>query len=310
MMKYRIEKQPEGNVRKESPGVGKTSMLLIGLALILMTGCVKDDLYNTPHPDRGAVVVTVDWSGRSSDATVPESYLLCIGEEEQAVTGETNVFKTLFASGQQKLLVCHRTEGITIDGDIATVNTLADGMLEPMPGFLFSAAKELEIAKDDTLRVTAVMQQHIRTLKLTLKLAAGDEERITHTAATLTGILSALDLRSGTAAATEGKTIVPTFSIGTNSGGMRSAGQPVLSASLRLLGTVTGEKQLLTLAITMPDGYVHTLTTDLTEMLKNFGEAEMEPLELDAGLELPTEAGMSATISDWTVVDNGHIDIH
>lgn len=289
---------------------GICKLLLFALTVLKLTGCVKDDLYNTPHPDKGAVKVTTDWTGCSSDAVLPATHILRIGSEEQPVSSETDTFKSLFLPGQQSLLVYHRAEGITIDGDIATVNTRADGTLEPMPGFLFSAAKDLDIVADDTVRVTAVMQQHIRTLELTLKLAAGDEDRITRTAATLTGILSTIDMRSGAATATGGKTIVPTFTIGTNREGVRSAGQPILSASLRLLGAVTGEKQLLTLALILPDGYVHTVATDLTEMLKNFGEAGMEPLELDASLELPTEAGMNATITDWAIVDNGHIDIH
>lgn len=308
MDKMNIHKEYHAKRRMKPVGICK--LLIVAFVALQLTSCVKDDLYNTPHPDKGAVKVTTDWTGRSSDADVPNSYILRMDGKEQTVNGETNVVNTLFAPGRQSLLVCHQAEGITIDEDVATVNTRADGTLEPMPGFLFSAAKELDIVADDTVRVTAVMQQHIRTLELTLKLAAGDEGRITRTAATLTGILSAIDLRNGTAAATGGKTIVPIFTIGTNSEGVRSAGQPILSASLRLLGAVAGEKQLLTLALTLPDGYVHTVTTDLTEMLKNFGEAEMEPLELDAGLELPTEAGMSATITGWTVVDNGHIDIH
>lgn len=300
----------EYHINRRIKPVGICKLLLIVFAALHLSGCVKDDLYNTPHPTQGAVEVTTDWTERSSDAIVPDSYFLRIGKEEQAVNNETNVFKTLFDSGKQNLLVYHQTERITIDEDIATVNTRADGTLEPMPGFLFSAAKELDIVADDTLRVTTVMRQHIRTLVLTLKLAAGDEECITHTATTLTGILSAIDLRSGAAAATEGKTIIPTFTIGTNSEGIRSTRQPILSTSLRILGAMTGERQILTLAIALPDGYIHTISTDLTEMLKNFCETGTEPLELDANLELPTEAGMSATITDWKVVDNGHIDIH
>ena len=63
-----------------------------------------------------------------------------------------------------------------------------------MPGFLFSASKELEIQKDDTLKVTVPMMQRIRTLALTLKLKPGDEQLITETAATLTGIASSVNL--------------------------------------------------------------------------------------------------------------------
>lgn len=285
-------------------------LLIFALVTLLLGGCVKDDLYNTPHPDKGAVRVTTDWSGASSDAVLPQSYMLRIGTQEQTASGTDNAFNTLFEPGRQDLLVYHQTEGITLTDHTATVNTLADGTLNPMPGYLFSGVEELEIVKDDTLQVTVKMEQRIRSLTLALKLTPGDKERIVSTSATLTGIASAMDLRDGAITAAEGKAVVPIFAIATDNGRMRAEGQPILSATLRLLGAMLGEKQILTLAITLPDGYVHTITSDLTEALKNFGEANMEPLELDATLELPVEAGMDATITDWKEVDNGHIDIH
>ena len=288
----------------------KKQLLLAGAALILATGCVKDDLYNTPHPDRGAVTVTTDWSGRSSDATVPESYVLRIGGKEQTVSGETNAFPGLFLPGRQDLLVYHRAEGITVNGITATVNTLTDGTLEPMPACLFSGTAELKIVEDDTLRVTVPMRQHTRRLKLTLKLNPGDEQRITATSATLTGIASAVDLTTGAITSANGKTVIPAFALGTGNK-TRATGRPILTATLRLLGMAAEEKQVLTLAVTLTDGHVQEITTDLSEALKHFDTgADMEPLTLDATLTLPAEAGMSGSITGWTEVDNGNIDIH
>ncbi|ADV42455.1 FimB/Mfa2 family fimbrial subunit [Bacteroides helcogenes] len=305
-------------------------------AVFLQTACVKDELYNTPHPDKGAVQITTDWTGRSSDAVLPESYILRIGSvepatrstggEEQTVSGETNLFKSLLTPSTQHLLVYHQADGITINGTTATVNTLEDGTLNPMPGFLFSAAKELTIPKDDTLKVTVPMMQHIRTLTLTLKLNNGDEQRIAGTTATLTGIAPSVDLTTGNVAATEGKAVVPVFTLGTAAYGKaragtsaspsvackttRATGNPVLAASLRLLGVMTGEKQELNIAVALTNGTVQTIKTDLTEALKNFGSGEIEPLFLDATLTLPAELGVSATISDWNTVDNGGITVN
>lgn len=286
----------------------KKQLLLAGAALILATGCGKDDLYNTPHPDRGAVTVTADWSGRSSDATVPESYVLRIGGKEQAVSGETNAFSGLFLPGRQDLLVYHRAEGITVYGTTATVNTLTDGTLESMPACLFSGTAELKIVEDDTLRVTVPMRQHTRRLTLTLKLNPGDEQRITATSATLTGIASAVDLTTGAITSTDGKTVIPAFVLGTGNQ-TRATGQPILTATLRLLGVAAEEKQVLRLAVTLTDGHVQDITTDLSEALKHF-DTGMEPLTLDATLTLPAKAGMSGSITGWTEVDNGNIDIH
>lgn len=271
---------------------------------VCMSGCVKDELHNTPHPDKGAVVITTDWSGRSSDAVVPGSYILRIGTQEQTVSEETNTFNFLFLPGEQDLLVYHQTEGITASGTTATVSTLADGTLEPMPGYLFSAARKLEIEKDNTLKVTVKMQQLIRSLTLTLKLKAGDEQHIGSTAATLTGVASAIDLTTRAITSTEGKTVIPAFTLGTDDSGMRAAartrstGQPLLSATIRLPGVIAGEKQVLTLNVTLTTGYVQTIVTDLTEMLNNFG-ANMAPLELDATLELPVDGQYGGTITGW-----------
>lgn len=293
----------------------KITILLPLLNLLLLTGCAKDDTYNTPHPDKGAVKITTDWSGAPSDATLPTSYILRIGTQEQTVSGETNAFNALFLPGEQDLLVFHTAEGSTINGNTATVNTLPDGTLEPMPDYLFSAIQKLEIVKDDTLKTTVKMRQHIRSLTLALKLKPDDEQRIAGTAAALTNLASTVDLTTGTMTSTEGKTVIPTFVAGTDDEGMRTAGrtraagQPILSATLRLLGIIITEKQTLTLKITLTDGHVQTIITDLSEALKNFG-GDMEPLELDATLELPTEAGFTTTISDWTVVNNGNVDVN
>ena len=86
------------------------------------------------------------------------------------------------------------------------------------------------------------MQQHIRTLTLGLNLKPGEELRIGSTTATLTGMASSIDLTTGTVQTTGGKTVVPAFAIRTNDGKTRATGNPVLSATVRLLGVVTGEK--------------------------------------------------------------------
>ena len=295
---------------KKMTATGK--LLIFALAILQLTGCVKDDLYNTPHPATGAVRIHTDWSGASSDAVLPQSYILRIGTQEQTVGGTDNAFNALFEPGSHDLLVCHQADGITLDRHTATVNTLTDGTLEPLPGYLFSAVKELAIVQDDTLRVTVKMEQRIRKLTLVLTLKPGDEERIGSTAATLTGIASAIDLRDGTITSTAGKTVIPAFAAATNGQSVRSAGDPVLVATLRLPGVMPGERQILTLSVTLTDGYVHAFTTDLSAMLKDFGTgADMEPLLLDATLELPTAGDFDGgTISGWEQRDDLIIDAH
>ena len=294
MKKTVIYKTVRGNRKINLTGICK---LLIFAAVCQSFGsCVKDDLHNTPHPDKGAVRVTTDWSGRSSEASVPGSHTLRIGEESQEVTAETNTFNGLLAPGSYRLLAYNTPEGISVTGNTATVDTKDDGTLTPQPGYLFSAGKELDVAADDTLKVTLPMQQHIRSLTLTLELAEGDKERIAGTTATLTGIAHSLDLTTGEQTAGQtGRTVAPEFKFGTVTP-TRAEGKPALAAMLRLMVTLT-------------DGSVQTLVTDLTDLLKDFG-GTMEALRLDALLNLPTAGSMNGTITGWKEVDNGNITIH
>ena len=285
-------------------------LLIFALATLQLTGCAKDDRHNTPHPDRGAVRITTDWSERSSDVSVPGSHTLRIGAESQEVTAETNTFKSLLAPGSYRLLAYNSPEGVSITGNTATVNTKDDGMLTPQPGVLFSAAKELDVEADDTLKVTLPMQQHIRNLTLTLQLAEGDKERIAGTTATLTGIAHSLDLVTGEQTTGQtGQTVAPEFKLSTITPTRAEEGKPALAALLRLMGVITGERQTLTLTVSLKDGSVQTLVTDLTDLLKGFG-GTMEALRLEALLNLPTEGDMGGTITGWKEVDNGDITIH
>ena len=82
-----------------------------------------------------------------------------------------------------------------------------------------------------------------------------------------------------------------------------------VEADLRLLG-IMGDRQTLTLVLTFTDGQTQTTESDLTEALAGFGSDMTEPFTLTAGLRTPMEAGFSASITDWEVVDGGHVDIH
>lgn len=276
--------------------------LMLG-ACLLITSCVKDDLYNTPHPMQGAVKITTDWSARSTESVLPTDYTLRISEqEEQPVSEATNVFHSLLTPGEYDLLVHNSPAGMTVSGTTATVNSLSDGTLEPLPGYLFSAAQTLNVLKDDTLRTTVKMQQRTRQLTLVLKLKDGDHDRILSTEATLTGITPSVNLLTGALPATGGASITPVFEKATSSEGL-----PILQATFRLLGITTNDNQQLTVVVTLNNNQPQTITTDLTSILHQLPADSMEPVTLDATFTLPPEANISGSITDWSVEENGDI---
>lgn len=178
-------------------GKAYTLLYLIG-AVTILTSCVKDDLYDTPHPDRGAVVVTTDWSGKSTEADIPQAYTLRIGGREQNVSAATNVFDALLAPGGYGLTVYNSPEGISIDGNKATVNPVdLTGAIEPHPGYLFASHQDISVVADDTLHVTAPMRQYVRRLDIELTATEGDYSRVQSATATLSGVASAADMATG-----------------------------------------------------------------------------------------------------------------
>ena len=52
-----------------------TITLLCVWATLFLAGCdVKDPIYNTPHPDKGAIVITADWTQRGEGIATPSEY--------------------------------------------------------------------------------------------------------------------------------------------------------------------------------------------------------------------------------------------
>ena len=151
---------------------------------------------------------------------------------------------------------------------------------------------------DDTLHLDLSVAQRTRDLRLELTVTEGDPERIAAITGTLSGVAGAYDLRGETLYG-EAVSTAPVF---TRNGDK-------IEANLRLLG-IMGDRQTLTLVLTFTDGQTQTTESDLTEALAEFGSDMTEPFTLTAGLRTPMEAGFSASITDWEVVDGGHVDIH
>ena len=280
-------------------------MTMAGMAVaVLLASCVKDDLYNTPHPDKGAVVITTDWTEALAESTVPDTYLLRMddGEAVQA-SGETTVCPDLLTPGTHTLLIYNEPEGITIADDAATVQQ-KDGMLIPLPDDLFSAEANLNVVQDDTLRVTVPMERRLCPIILNLGLEGDNTDEIAKIEATLSGMAGSVDLRTGTPG---GESLTARLDVRQAEAKARSTDAMALEMICRVTGTAQGERQILTVKVTMEDGYVSTITSDLTEHLKDLN-ADMEPVRLEGSIEAPQDGHFSGTIEGWEEVDGGDTD--
>lgn len=262
-----------------------------------LASCVKDELHNTPHPDRGAV--TVSLTGLAAD----DNYVLDINGKAADITGSPFTYPDLFLPGTYSLVLYNRAEGFTFDERMAYVNTRdnktrADAAaVIPLPGYLKSVSREITVTADDTLRVSLVPQQRVRDLHIEFTVTQGRPELIQSVTATLGGIAGAFDME---AEQTVGEPVSTVFAF-TREGSK-------LTADLRLLGTM-GDVQTLVLDIVFTDGgrTQHT-EVELTEAMKEFNGDMTTAYRVTGTLETPVgmEEG-KGEITGWETGDGGDV---
>lgn len=271
------------------------TFIAVMLAATLLSSCVKDELHNTPHPDRGAV--TVSLTGLAADGT----YVLDIDGQTADITGSPFTFPDLLTPGTYSLVVYNRAEGFTFDGRMAQVHTedgktRADGVsIIPLPGYLKTASREITVTADDTLHLTPAPQQRVRDLHIEFTVTQGRPELIQTVTGTLSGIAGAFDMEAEQTTGEPASTAVAFTRDGDK-----------LTADARLLGTM-GAAQTLVLDIAFVDGgRTQRTEVDLTEALADFNGDMTTAYRVTGTLETPVgmEEG-KGEITGWETVEGG-----
>ena len=277
------------------------------LTALLLSSCVKDTLYDTPHPDHGMISVTADWSARGEGIDIPATWTVTMGDYTGTETSATHAPDHLFAPGSYTLAVWNPAERITVSGTTATVAATtgndagAGAFISNAPGWLFTSVQQVLIEKDTDYPLTAAMKQQVRELTLVVEPTGDAAGRITEIVAHLTGAAGTLDFATDTYGAAS-NVVLPFTKIteGDDAGKWK--------ATVRLLG-VTGTEQLLTGEIRYADGNPTptTLKSDLTEALAAFNTGKGESLTLGGTLvETPEETEFSGfEITGWETVEGG-----
>lgn len=259
------------------------------ISALLLTSCVKDEVYNTSHPDKGAVSIHVNLPQGMGDYTVEID-----GQSVQG-SGATIVYPTLLSPGEHNLLMYNHPDGLTIADGIARVNAMADtqsngNVILPMPGCLYSVSTTCTVTADDTVHIELDPLRRMRDLHFELTVAEGDPERIASVEGVLSGIAGTYTLATESPGG-EPMTTAPAFTRDGNR----------VTADAHLLGTAD-EAQILVLTLRFTDGKVQTIENDLTEMLRTFNTDMQTPLNISGTLLTPTAANPgTATITDWQV---------
>lgn len=275
-------------------------ILAAAATALLTASCVKDTLYNTPHPNHGKITVTADWSARGEGIDIPATWTLSMGDYTGTETAATHAPDHLFAPGSYTLVAWNPAEGITVSGTTATVAPASGSQttgtfIDNAPGWFFTHAEQVSIEKDTDYPFTAAMRQQVRELQLELEVTQGRPELIQSVTATLSGIAGIFDMEKGQ---TIGEPTSTVFSF-TRDGSK-------LTADARLLGTM-GTVQTLVLDIVFTDGgRTQRTEVDLTEAMKDFNDDMTTAYRVTGTLETPV--GMeecNAEITGWESVEGG-----
>ena len=278
-------------------------------AAVLLSSCVKDTLYDTPHPDHGMIAVTADWSARGEGIDIPDTWTVTMGDYTGTETSATHAPDHLFAPGSYTLAVWNPAEGITVSGTTATIAAATgnragtDAFVDNAPGWFFTYTEQVSIEKDKDYPLTAVMQQQVRELTLMIEPAGDAADRIESIGGTLSGAAGTLDFATGThGTPSEVELHFTKITEGDDAGKWM--------ATVRLLG-IAGDAQRLTATLTYTDGNPQptSLNSDLTSALNGFNDGKTAPLTLGGTIaETPGEAGFTGEITDWETVDGGGVD--
>ena len=275
-------------------------ILAAAATALLTASCVKDTLYNTPHPNHGKITVTADWSARGEGIDIPATWTIAMGDYTGTETAATHAPDHLFAPGSYTLVAWNPAEGITVSGTTATVAPASGSQttgtfIDNAPGWFFTHAEQVTIEKDTDYPFTAAMRQQVRELQLELEVTQGRPELIQSVTATLSGIAGAFDMARGH---TSGEPTSTVFSF-TRDGSR-------LTADARLLGTM-GTVQTLVLDIVFTDGgRTQRTEVDLTEALADFNGDMTTAYRVTGTLETPVgmEEG-KGEITGWETVEGG-----
>lgn len=274
----------------------KLYMPILGIATAgLLFSCVKDEIYNTPHPDKGAVVFLLE--GLNLD----EGYVVEIDGHTADMTATPFVYPDILAPGTYSVVIYNRADGFTFEGRTAHHQSRSDegradaSPLIPQPEHLRTGCVQITVLPDDSLRVSPDVEQRTRDLNFELEITQGRPELIQSVTGTLTGVARSFDIEQNVTTGDAASIQFPFTRQGDK-----------LTADVRLLGTM-GAVQTLVLDIVFTDGG-RTQRTEvaLTEALADF-DSDMTTAYCVTGT-LETPVGMeevSTEITGWETVEGG-----
>lgn len=270
--------------------INKLLLFTANCLLLTVISCTRVDL---EEPLKGKMTLVTDWSKRTTGIEQPTSYTVIINNQTLNYTQATNLLPELEA-GNYPVYIYNSPDKISIAGTTATV-AMTGNLVDPLPGWLFTATTEARYADFKEETITVQMRQQVRQLTITLKPTGGTIDKISNITASLSGVAGAWDFKENKS--TGNSVSVPLHFTKKEDG--------TWLIVVRLLG-ITGSQQRLTGTVSFEGGSPTdiTLNSDLSTIIAKFNEDKITPLLLQGEMkETLTEMGFGTSVTDWIRVD-------
>lgn len=277
--------------------------LLAAFSTLLTVGCndKENPVYNTSHPDLGAISLSADWSERAEGVNLPSTYTVELNGTTAELDIHSSVIPGLFAPGSASLSAWNTPQGFNITDRKATLalEPGTQGLHTSQADWLFSGSTDITILADDTLHTALTMRQRMRLLRFELTVAEGEYNRIASIYATLSGIATTIDLRTG----------MPTDATGTAFIALQRTGNKI-SGEARLPG-ISAAMQELTVILSYEgnEPLPQTTRSDLSQQLTDFNDGKLSIVTLSGNLRSPISVHAGSTVIDW-ISGNGEDGEH
>lgn len=266
--------------------INKLLLFTANCLLLTVISCTRVDLED---PLKGKMTLVTDWSKRTTGIEQPASYTVTIDNQTLTLYNNSNLLPEL-AAGTYPIYIYNSPDKISIAGTTATVATTGN-LVDPLPGWLFTATTEARYADFKEETITVQMRQQVRQLTITLKPTGGTIDKISSITASLSGVAGAWDFK-------ENKPTGNSVSVPLN---FTKKEDGAWQITVRLLG-ITGSQQRLTGTVSFEGGSPADITLDsgLSAIIAKFNEDKITPLSLQGEMkETPTEFGFTSVITSW-----------
>lgn len=262
--------------------------ILLATVAILLTSCIKDTLENSFLLGKGAVEVSADFSVQTGSLNLPDEYTIILSSQEFTVpTSGAVLLEHNFEPGDATLTAFCIPEGMERKGMTLQMCTLPDGTIKPVSEALFSYRADISIPKDDTLKISLPMKQHLINVQFELPINERDAAYVENIEAVISGIAQQFDIEKQKVV--KGSPASIRIAMTPERNNVTKSSQEVKYIARTCLLGVDGVSQDLTINIDDIFGKRKTLVTDISNILQEIETSHEEGQSPDNPEETPEE---------------------